>query len=561
MHKLSNLGAASFRVDHPLLFDQLEPVLWQQFVVDIGATRSLISHCDERCWALYHLGSYDFAVGLFALLAENKTVYLPGENHPGITADLRRQEINLLGQFPATACTEIAIAADVDPTRDFSLGGNIVVYTSGSTGAAKPITKTLAQVDLELHTLEANWGSQWGDPVIASTVSHQHFYGLLFSLLWPLCCGRRFCRKPFIDPAIMASTTADLAQVIWVMSPAHLHRMPDNMPWEKLRRQVPTVFSSGGPLEQWAAQDLYHKIGHYPIEVLGSSETGGIASRQQQQVTTPWQSLPGVEIRIDEGGLLAVRSPWLDSDDWYPTADLANAGVDGSFVLGMRADRIVKLEGKRVALPEVEAALVRHSWIAEAAVVPVSRKRQSLGAVLVLTALGRDAYATKSRHLFNRELREYLRARLSAAALPRLWRIRSSLPRNTQGKIITRELLALFEQTPLPTVTRRHANTNECTLELYVEADNPYFEGHFSDNPVLAGVVQLLWAQQFGRIYLPIRGAFSGMKAIKFRELVFPGRSLQLSLAYQPEAGRLNFHFDSGEGRHSQGALLFEEHG
>jgi len=538
MHKLSNIGAASFSADHPLLFDQHKPVLWQQFVADIGATRSLISHCEGRCWALYHLGSYDFAVGLFALLAEHKTVYLPGENHPGITTDLQGQEINLLGQFP--------------------MGGSIVVYTSGSTGAAKPITKTLAQIDRELATLEATWGCQWANPVIASTVSHQHFYGLLFALLWPLCCGRRFCRKPFIDPAIMASSTADLAQVIWVMSPAHLHRMPDNMPWETLCQQVPTIFSSGGPLQQWAAQALYNKVGHYPVEVLGSSETGGIASRQQRQATTPWQPLPGVEIRMDEGGLLAVRSPWLDSDDWYQTADLASPDMDGTFLLGMRADRIVKLEGKRVALPEVEAALGCHPWVVEAAVIPVNRQRQSLGAVLVLTAQGRDAQSTKSRHLFNRELCEHLRAGLSTAAIPRMWRIRASLPRNAQGKIIARELLALFGHTPLPTVTRRQINANECTLELYVEADNPYFEGHFTDNPVLAGVVQLLWAQQFGCKYLPIHGEFAGMKAIKFRELVFPGRSLQLKLAYHPEAGRLNFHFDSGEGRHSQGALLFE---
>jgi len=558
MHKLSELGAGSFAPDHALVFNQHRPILWRQFLADIGATRTLIDQNSGARWALFHSSSYEFSVGLFALLAEHKTVYIPGENHPGITADLRGQEINLLGQFPVTACTKIADASDTCPTTDFSLGGCIVVYTSGSTGAAKPITKTLAQIDSELHALEASWSGRWDNPVVASTVSHQHFYGLLFALLWPLCCGRRFCHKPFIDPAIMANSTNDVAQVIWVMSPAHLHRMPDNMAWEKLRQQVPTIFSSGGPLQPWAAQELYNKVCHYPIEVLGSSETGGIASRQQRQATTPWQALPGVDISIDGDGLLTVRSPWLDNDEWYQTADLASPGPGGSFLLGMRADRIVKLEGKRVALPEVEAALSRHPWVAEAAVVPVSRQRQSLGAVLVLTAQGHDAQETKSRYQFNRELRDYLREGLSTAAIPRLWRMRSSLPKNTQGKILSKELLTLFRQTPLPTVIREQLSVNECTLELYVDADSPYFEGHFTDNPVLAGVVQLLWAQQFGRKYLPIPGNFSGMKAVKFRELVFPGRSLQLSLAYHPQTGRLDFHFDSGGGRHSQGALLFE---
>ena len=224
----------------------------------------------------------------------------------------------------------------------------------------------------------------------------------------------------------------------------------------------------------------------------------------------------------------------------------------------MRADRIVKLEGKRVALPEVESALTEHPWIDEAATVVVSRERQSLGAVLVLTDAGRIADATKSRHGLTKELRQYLRQRVSSAAIPRFWRIAPALPRNAQGKVLDKTAGNLFKPPTLPVILNCETEGDSCLLELQIESDNPYFQGHFPGKPILAGVVQLLWAQHFGREYLRVTGKFSGMKAIKFRQLVFPGGVLHLKLEYVQKSGRLKFHYQSNDGDHSQGILLYE---
>ena len=68
----------------------------------------------------------------------------------------------------------------------------LTLYTSGSSGAPKPIRKTLAQFDAEVRTLEAQWGALVGDATMLGSVPHHHIYGLLFRLLWPLAAGRAF---------------------------------------------------------------------------------------------------------------------------------------------------------------------------------------------------------------------------------------------------------------------------------------------------------------------------------------------------------------------------------
>ncbi len=560
MLRFSELNQSSFEATHPVALASGQIIHWSQFVSDIDSARSGISDraCESSSWALFHPNTYCFAVGLLALLAEGKTVYLPGDNHAGIATAMSELQVELIGQFPSTACHEICLGQSKTPHRSFQLSGSIVIYTSGSTGEAKPIRKTLQQVEAELLTLEAQWGGPLSDSIFTSTVSHQHVYGLLFALLWPLCSGRRFWHQPFLDPAIMASTINSLGDSVWVMSPAHLHRLLPNIPWQQSRPRVRTVFSSGGPLEQKYAREIFEHLERYPIEVLGSSETGGIAFRQQNEASTPWQPLPGVETQVSEEGALSVRSPWLEDENWYLTSDTATALEDGYFQLGMRADRIVKLEGKRVAMPEVETALKGHSWINEAAVLVVTRKRQALGAIITLTSQGSAAEIEMGRHLFTSELRRCLRKSLASAAVPRLWRVVSELPSNAQGKVLVRQATALFDPPLLPTIISQNVTENVCVLELYIDRENPYFEGHFPSLPVLPGVTQLLWAQHFGTTLLGVKGAFAGLKTVKFRDLVFPEQKLTLRLEYLAEAGSLKFYYDSGDKRHSQGTVLFE---
>ena len=82
-----------------------------------------------------------------------------------------------------------------------SLNGDfvgLVLFTSGSTGVPQAIPKKLSQMSREVATLETQFGELLGVADISTTVSHQHIYGLLFNVLWPLVAGRAIHARSFI---------------------------------------------------------------------------------------------------------------------------------------------------------------------------------------------------------------------------------------------------------------------------------------------------------------------------------------------------------------------------
>jgi len=558
METLSTLTQSSFGLDHPVARSASGILTWGQFLADIAATQALLDEDVLSGWALFEEDSYRFAVGLFALLAAGKRVYIPGENHAGTVEMLSSKGVRFLGTFSAADNPLAVGSADFAASKPLVLKGEIVVFTSGSTGNAKSIPKSLAQIDSELLAQECLWGERLGVAGIMGTVSHQHFYGLLFCILWPLCSGRCFWRRPFVDPVAMAKKAAFFERSAWVMSPAHLHRLGGDMPWEKEDDSLRAIFSSGGPLAKESAQKILTDSGHLPVEIFGSSETGGIAWRQQKTEQASWMPLPGVEVSYSDMGALMVRSPFLASEDWYTTEDAAVPVPEGGFLLGDRLDRIVKIEGKRVSLPEVEGRLLDFSSVAEASAVVLSRNRRCVGALLVLTVQGEKEYERRGRKAFIHHLRIELGRRLSAAAVPRVFRFMAKMPRNSQGKLLFREIMQLFDSKSLPIILQQEVSVASCHLQLAIPVDCCYFEGHFPGTPILPGVVQLKWADHFAREFLGVDGLFLGMQAIKFKKPVFPGTLLDLHLQYTAGSGRLEFSFKSSKGQHSQGRMSYE---
>lgn len=557
MHTLSSLTQDSFGTQHTVANSIMGTLSWGQLMADVANARLLIRTRAASSWALFEEDSYLFSVGLLALLAEGNRVYIPGENHLGVVEALIDQGVQFMGLFPPAAeAMSIPVGGNAR-AQDLSIHGEIIVFTSGSTGIPKAIPKRLVQIDAELLALENLWGKSLGSAGILRTVSHQHFYGLLFTVLWPLCAGRCFWRRAFGDPVAMARQAGAMPRSAWVMSPAHLHRLENRMPWDEVRSSLAAIFSSGGPLRGVSARGIFEESGHYPLEIYGSSETGGIAWRQQNTEPATWQPLPGVEIDFTVESALAVRSPFLHSSDWEITADAAIPEGNGGFLLGDRLDRIIKIEGKRVSLPEVERGLREHDAIADACALALQRQRKYVGAVLVLNPQGQRLYEQLGHPAFVRRLRAQLGRRLASTAVPRVFRVQPELPRNAQGKLLFNKLIELFDGSLLPLVLRRDLGVDCCRLWLEILGDSPYFEGHFPGTPILPGVVQLKWAEHFARELLGVKGPYLGMQAIKFKNLVRPGMVLELELQYTAPNGRLDFSYRSSEGQHSQGRMNY----
>ena len=426
--------------------------------------------------------------------------------------------------------------------------------TSGSSGEPKRIDKTLRQLANEVEALEQLWGADLGEAWIIGSVATQHIYGLLFRVLWPLCAGRPFVRRQLAFPEDLQRASREHPAFAWVGSPALLKRMGDNLDWPALSA-VRRVFSSGGALPADAAQSLQQRLQQWPTEILGSSETGGIAWRQGASL---WQPFAGVELSQDSDGALLIASPYLPAGHVEHTADAACIAADGRFELLGRLDRIVKLEEKRISLPMLEQALGAHDWVAEARLGVVQENRAVLGALLVLSDAGLFALREHGRRSLTEALRKHLSQHCEALALPRRWRLVRQLPLNSQGKLPQADIEALLlaPRPKAPEVLEQVETDSEWSLQLSVPPDLAYFSGHFPKAPVLPGVVQVEWALNLGRQLLNLPGKFAGMEVLKFQQLVRPGDEVQLHLRFDPERGKLYFAYRNDTATCSSGRIL-----
>jgi 3-hydroxymyristoyl/3-hydroxydecanoyl-(acyl carrier protein) dehydratase len=320
---------------------------------------------------------------------------------------------------------------------------------------------------------------------------------------------------------------------------------------------VRRVFSSGGALPAEAAQSLKQRLQQWPTEILGSSETGGIAWRQGDSL---WQPFADVQLSQDSDGALRIASPYLPVGHVEQTFDAARIAADGRFELLGRLDRIVKLEEKRISLPMLEQALVNHQWVAEARLGVVQENRASLGALLVLSEQGLHALRNQGRRALTQELRQHLSQHCEALALPRRWRLLRQLPLNAQGKLPQAEVEALLlaPRPKTPQVLEQVEADGEWSLQLAVPPDLACFSGHFTQTPVLPGVVQIDWALSLGRQLLPLPEKFAGMEVLKFQQLIRPGDLVQLHLRFDSGRGKLYFTYRNDTATCSSGRILLE---
>jgi acyl-coenzyme A synthetase/AMP-(fatty) acid ligase len=524
-----------------------------------------------RHFALYIEDSLEFAAALLGAWQAGKTVWLTADALPATCAALRARVDGFLGEFPAD-CAPLAPAAagtaapGLEPLR--ALDGAfeaLVVHTSGSTGAPQAIAKRLSQLSSEIDVLEAMFGDTLGaGAAVVATVSHQHIYGLLFKVLWPLRSGRPLLAESVAYPEELAALLAERPCFL-VSSPAHLKRLPELEGWQDVRSRLRAVFSSGGPLPEDASYACAELLGKAPIEVYGSSETGGVAWRQRGRGAggAAWTAFPNVQWRLDEDGALAVRSPHLADDGWLPLADRAQAASEGRFELRGRTDRIVKLEEKRISLDALENALRASPLVAEARLLlDDSAARACLAAFVVLSPQGRAQLVAQGKLAMNRVLRTMLAASAEAVALPRRWRYLDAMPVNAQGKTTHAALVALLAGAPAerptePAWRELERGATAVRLSLTVPPDLLYFDGHFPGSPILPGVVQLDWAIARGRQYFATPPVFRDIAMLKFQQVITPGATVQLELAWDPAKSSLQFKYLSEAGQHASGRVLF----
>lgn len=518
--------------------------------------------------ALYFEGTFEFTAALLGAWAAGATAVLPGDATAITTANLISHTDFFAGDFPDSARPRIVpdnsveAADEVDEIDEIDKrpafpATLVILFTSGTTGVPQAVAKSAADLGNELRNLEAALGpgSEAAQARVLATVGHQHIYGLLFRCLWPLAAGRPFCDATLRFPEEVAESLAAPGPALLVASPAFLKRLPDGPAWP---HPPSAVFSSGGPLPGPAAEIAARLFGTAPTEIYGSTETGGIAWRHRNAPDTPWTPFPGVVPSLAaDGSLSLAASPHVEGPFPFPTADRAEWAEGGLRLLG-RADRIVKVEEKRLSLTAMEALLCAHARVAEAKVIVLPGARETLGAVLRLRDGESLVRGMPERDALIRDVRERLSRGFERVLLPKRWRLVAEMPANAAGKPALAALAALFEPLYGPLILRETAEGPAAVkLDLDIHPELEHFRGHFPEVPILPGVVQLDWAIREGlRRFGPL-GSFRGLKVLKFQRPIVPGMRLTLSLSRQEAKGALAFAYDSAAGRHSSGQAIF----
>ena len=87
---------------------------------------------------------------------------------------------------------------------------------------------------------------------------------------------------------------------------------------------------------------------------------------------------------------------------------------------------------------------------------------------------------------------------------------------------------------------------NVVTIAAFVPDNLAYFAGHFPEQAVLPGVVQVHWVGELAKKIFAVSG-FSDLKSIKFSSMILPNQAIELTVKYAPEKGTIRFSYQAPE--------------
>ena len=560
---------------------------WHHWLSNVEKLRTQLTTKPSGYWPVYYSDSYVFSIALFALWSTNRIPLLLPDMSARTLQTVEHEFKHEVGGYlvESNALVKHTLKwemienvrppdhADTLQKRLYPLDCQVALATSGSTGDGIIVDKTHGQLILEALVYADRWVDDMRGATFFATVSHQHIYGLLFKILLPMALQRPFVAELLPNPRNLLHKAEQFDAVVWVASPAQLKRLNPGMVTDLTTSNVECIFSSGGLLDADAAQCVEEIFATPAYEIYGSTETGGIATRQQyadRRVNT-WQFLSEVETQVDATGRLGVCSPYTDNV-WLYTGDQVQLHDDATFSLQGRVDKIVKLEEKRISLTATERQLDDLAEVAQARVIVLPGQREQLASVIILTQLGNQELLASGRNHLVRQIRTKLLAELASHAVPRRYRFVQEFPTNSQSKIRFADLIALFEQRQrnvLPTVlsVENSPQTKQIRgvlLALRVPVDLDYFGGHFADFPLVPGVAQMLWVQHFAKLHLGFSGQATKMSKVKFKAMIRPEQVLMMQLNFALSTGKLNYRLYNAGQEFATGTMwdeLIKEHG
>ncbi|WP_432170106.1 4-coumarate--CoA ligase family protein [Streptomyces sp. 1222.5] len=353
---------------------------------------------------------------------------------------------------------------DIDPAEDVAA----LPYSSGTTGTPKGVMLTHRQIATNLAQLEPAVPAGPGDRILA-VLPFFHIYGLTALMNAPLRHGATVVVLPRFDlETFLAAIQTHRITGLYVAPPIVLalakHPAVTHYDLSSLRY----VISAAAPLDAQLARACAERLGLPPIgQAYGMTELSPgthvvpLDRLHQAPAGTVGRLIAGTEMRIvslddpgkdlgtGEPGEILIRGPqimkgylgrpdatdaMIDTDGWLHTGDVGHVDTDGWLFVVDRVKELIKYKGFQVAPAELEALLLTHPGIADAAVIGAYNEdgNEVPHAFVVRQPTADD--------LNENEVMLYVAEHVAPYKRVRRVTFLAAVPRAASGKILRREL-------------------------------------------------------------------------------------------------------------------------
>jgi acyl-CoA synthetase (AMP-forming)/AMP-acid ligase II len=347
----------------------------------------------------------------------------------------------------------------IDPRRDLAA----LPYSSGTTGLPKGVMLSHHNLVANLCQLQPVW-DVGEDDVVVAVLPFFHIYGQVVLMAAGLWRGATLVTMPRFDLEQFLTVLQDYrVSLAFVVPPIVLalakHPLVDRFDLSALRFINSGAAPLGAELEEACGKRLDCVVGqgygltetspvltaHPPEEArIRHGSAGQLLPNTQAKVVDP---ATGEVLGRNQDGELCFRGPqvmrgyrnrpaetaqMLDVDGWLHSGDIGHVDDDGYFYVVDRVKELIKYKGMQVAPAELEAVLVSHPQIADAAVVPVPD--EEAGEVP-------KAFVVAAAELSAREVMDYVAERVAPHKKVRAVEFVDQIPKSLSGKILRRLLM------------------------------------------------------------------------------------------------------------------------
>jgi len=377
------------------------------------------------------------------------------------------REVFSLADAPGTTPFDALLLEDVpipkvriDPTEDLLA----LPYSSGTSGLPKAVMLTHRNVVAQLCQADTViTGDREGS--VAAVAPFFHILGLVLVLLAWLKQGStivalpRFDLEHFLD-CVQKYRIKYVSLVPPIVLALAKHPLIDRYDVSSLEWVMCGAAPLGGEIEQACADRLGCRVGQGwgMTELSGAGCTVRLSDAQHVRRGSCGQLWPGVEARIidlvtgaeldsEQTGELLVRGPnvmkgylnrpdanavTLFPDGWMRTGDIAYFDAEGYLYVVDRTKELIKYNAYQIAPAELEAVLVSHPAVAEAAVIPSPDVEH--GEVP-------KAFVVLKTPATPEELMEFVAGRVASYKKVRKLVIVDAIPKSPAGKLLRRVLV------------------------------------------------------------------------------------------------------------------------